>query len=228
MRHRWGTGLMVPALLLVFTGCATKDFVREHVGKRETEIDQRIAAVDSRLGSETKRIDGNVSEQAQRVEGMGFRVQGVEKQVGEVGETAKAARGRADEAFTKAEDVDGRVTRLWTKRHDRTLVDSVNVQFAFAKAELTDAAQTALLSVIKELKENPNLTVDLQGYTDSTGPKDYNVELSQRRVEAVRRYLIEQGAEMPRINSVGLGPIMDKGDKAKNRRVTVKLMVATE
>ena len=73
--------------------------------------------------------------------------------------------------------------------------------------------------------------MDLEGYTDPTGSKDYNVALSQRRVEAVRRYFVEQGAEMPRIHSVGLGPLNGgKGQEelAKQRRVTVKLMIAAE
>jgi outer membrane protein OmpA-like peptidoglycan-associated protein len=72
--------------------------------------------------------------------------------------------------------------------------------------------------------------VDLEGYTDPTGTRDYNIGLSQRRVEAVRRYLIEQGAEMPRVNSVGMGPLTAaKGeDVAKQRRVTLKLMIAAE
>jgi len=87
---------------------------------------------------------------------------------------------------------------------------------------------------VKELKENPNLTVDLEGFTDSTGARDYNVTLSQRRVESVRRYLIEQGAELPRINSVGLGPVNGvpvngaKEEQAKQRRVSVKLMLGAD
>jgi outer membrane protein OmpA-like peptidoglycan-associated protein len=158
------------------------------------------------------------------------RVTGVETKVGEVGETAKQAQTKADAAFTRADEVDGRLTRLWSNRNKRQLVETVHVQFGFDKADLTDGAQTALLTIIKELQANPALTVELEGYTDQTGPKDYNVTLSQRRVESVRRYLIEQGAELPRIHSVGLGPLnRGKGeDVAKQRRVTLKLMIAAE
>jgi outer membrane protein OmpA-like peptidoglycan-associated protein len=71
--------------------------------------------------------------------------------------------------------------------------------------------------------------VDLQGYADPRGTYDYNVGLSQRRVEAVRRFLIEKGVELPRINLVGLGPIMERGQAdAQKRRVTVRLMVAKD
>ena len=201
---------VVPAVLLLASGCATKNFVRELVGKSESQLDQRVGqvgervvAVEGRLGEESQRVtrvEGQLGETNQRLGG-------VETKVGEVGEQAKQAQTRADSAFNRADEVDSRLSRLWTNRHQRQLVETVHVQFAFDKADLTDGAQTALLAILKELKANPALTVDLEGYTDPIGPRDYNVTLSQRRVEAVRRYLIEQGAEMPRVNSVGLGPL---------------------
>jgi len=218
--------VVAPAVLVLASGCATKNWVREMVGQREAEINQRVGTVGDRVGS----VEGRVGEEAQRVTRVEGQLGVIETRVGEVGEQAKQAHTRADAAFTKAEETDGRLTRLWSNRHKRQVVETVHVQFAFDKADLTDGAQTALLSIIKELRSNPALSVDLEGYTDQSGPRDYNVTLSQRRVEAVRRYFVEQGAEMPRIHSVGLGPLNGKGQEeaAKQRRVTVKLMIAAE
>jgi outer membrane protein OmpA-like peptidoglycan-associated protein len=222
MRGVMRVAVVVPAMALLVSGCATKDWVKDLVGKREAEIDQRVGtrvgSVETRLGEESQRVtrvEGQIGETTQRLNG-------VEAQAGQASETAKAARVRADE-------VDTRLTRLWSSRNKRSLVETVHVQFAFDKAELTDAAQTALATIVKELKENPNLTVDLEGFTDQTGARDYNVTLSQRRVESVRRFLVEQGAELPRINSVGLGPVNGaKEEQAKQRRVTVKLMLGAD
>jgi outer membrane protein OmpA-like peptidoglycan-associated protein len=213
------TVVVVPAAVaLLASGCATKNFVREMVGKSETEMDQRVGKVNERVVT----VEGRLGEESQRVTK-------VEGQLGQVGEQAKAAQTRADAAFGRADEVDSRLTRLWSNRHKRQLVETMHVQFGFDKAELTDGAQTALLSIIKELKANPALTVELEGYTDPTGPKDYNVTLSQRRVESVRRYLVEQGAELPRVHSVGMGVLNAKGEEmAKQRRVTVKLMIPAE
>jgi outer membrane protein OmpA-like peptidoglycan-associated protein len=226
--------VVVPAaVLLLASGCATKNFVRELVGKSEAEIDQRVGKVNERVVT----VEGRLGEESQRVtkvEGQlgetNQRVAGVETKVGEVGEQAKAAQTKADAAFGRADEVDSRLTRLWTNRNKRQLVETLHVQFGFDKADLTDGAQTALATIMKELRANPALTVELEGFTDPTGPKNYNVTLSQRRVETVRRYLIEQGAELPRIHSVGLGPLPGgKGDEvAKQRRVTLKLMIAAE
>jgi outer membrane protein OmpA-like peptidoglycan-associated protein len=226
--------VVVPAaVLLLASGCATKNFVRELVGKSEAELDQRVGKVNERVVT----VEGRLGEESQRVtkvEGQlgdtNKRVAGVETKVGEVGEQAQAAQTKADAAIGRADEVDSRLTRLWTNRNKRQLVETVHVQFGFDKADLTDGAQTALATIVKELRANPALTVELEGYTDPSGPKEHNVTLSQRRVESVRRYLIEQGAELPRIHSVGLGPLNGgKGDAvAKQRRVTLKLMIAAE
>jgi outer membrane protein OmpA-like peptidoglycan-associated protein len=227
-------GVLAPAVLLT-TGCvATRSWVQETVGKRTAEIDQKVIAaeterrqdaarIDQRAEQQGKRLEGvevSVRDGSQRLDGLGQQVQGLEGAVGEASETAKGARTRADE-------VDSRLTRLWDNRHVRKVSDTVNVPFAFNRADLGDAAQTALVSLVRELQQNPKLLIELEGYADARGPRDYNVDLSQRRVEAVRRYLVQNGIELSRITSIGLGPIADpKVSDAAKRRVTVKLMVA--
>jgi outer membrane protein OmpA-like peptidoglycan-associated protein len=190
---------VVPAVLVTLTGCATKEWVTNLVGKKEAEVNSRV------------------DEQGQKVTA--------------VGERAERAHTRADAAYSRADEVNDRLSRLWKARHNRTLVETIHVQFGFDKWDLTDGAQTALLGIVKELHENPALSVDLEGFTDATGPHTYNIGLSQRRVEAVRRYLIEQGAELPRVHSVGLGPLAattSADEQAKQRRVTLRLMLAAE
>ena len=220
--------VVVPAVMLLATGCATKGFVREMVGKSEAELDQRVGKVGERVVA----VEGRLGEESQRVTRVEGQLGETVQRLGTVETKAGVAMTKADSAFNRADEVDNRLSRLWNNRHKRQLVETVHVQFAFDKADLTDGAQTALLSILKELKSNPALTVELEGYTDQAGTRDYNIGLSQRRVEAVRRYLIEQGAEMPRVNSVGLGPVnagASKGEEAaKQRRVTVKLMIAAE
>jgi len=220
--------VVVPAVMLLATGCATKGFVREMVGKSEAELDQRVGKVGERVVA----VEGRLGEESQRVTRVEGQLGETVQRLGTVETKAGEAMTKADSAFNRADEVDNRLSRLWNNRHKRQLVETVHVQFAFDKADLTDGAQTALLAILKELKSNPALTVELEGYTDQAGARDYNIGLSQRRVEAVRRYLIEQGAEMPRVNSVGLGPVnagASKGEEAaKQRRVTVKLMIAAE
>ena len=237
MRHMVRVGMILSAVLMTAAGCvATRDWVNETVGKRAAEIDERVTTVDAGRRQDAARLDGRVQQQvqrldgvdtqvkdgAQRMDGMGAKIQGVETSVNEASETAKGAKARA-------EDVDSRLTKLWDKRNARAPVESLHVQFAFNRWELDDAAQTALVQLVRQLRQNPKLVVDLAGYADPKGPHEYNVQLSQRRVEAVRRYLVQKGIELSRIQSIGLGVLNDpKVPDASKRRVTVKLMLLSD
>jgi outer membrane protein OmpA-like peptidoglycan-associated protein len=208
----WTAPLVLTAL--VSTGCvATRSWVNENLGRHQAQVDDRFSKVDSSVrdvGDATRVAQTRADAAHERAEAAAGR--------------AEAAQGRAEAAFGRADEVNSRLTRLWTGRNKRNLVETVHVQFGFDRSDLSDGAQTALLGIIKELKSNSDLTVDLEGYTDPTGPREYNVGLSQRRVESVRRYLIENGADLGRINSIGMGPLTG-GEHAKLRRVTVRMMV---
>jgi outer membrane protein OmpA-like peptidoglycan-associated protein len=237
MRHVSRTGVLVSAtLLIVATGCATKGWVREEMGKQEAQVGQRIGQVDERIGAEAQRVDkrvdiveGRVSQEAQKTDGMGVRVGTLETSITSTSEAARGARERADAAMSKAESVDSRLTKLWNNRYNAKVVETVNVQFGFNRSELDDGAQTTLVGLVKEMQANPGLTVDLVGYTDTKGPRDYNYNLSQRRVESVRRFLVEKGVQIGRIQAVGLGALSDRGTpESQKRRVAAKLMVDQE
>jgi outer membrane protein OmpA-like peptidoglycan-associated protein len=234
MRHVSRIGVLLPALLLIVaSGCATKGWVREELTKQQGEMGQRIGQVDERVGSETQRVDkrvdsveGRVSQEAQKVESTGVRVGALESSMTSTSEVVRSTRERADAAMAKADSVDSRLTKLWNNRYNTKAVDTVNVQFGFDRSELDDGAQTTLLGLIKELQANPGLTVELVGYTDTKGGREYNYNLSQRRVDAVRRFLVEKGVQVGRIQAVGLGPISDRATpEAQKRRVSAKLMI---
>jgi outer membrane protein OmpA-like peptidoglycan-associated protein len=81
----------------------------------------------------------------------------------------------------------------------------------------------------------PDSLVDVYGHTDSTGADQYNMDLSQRRADAVSRYLISRGVSSARLQAKGMGesyPVADNNTaegRAKNRRVEVKITpVSTE
>ena len=236
MRDVLQFGLILPAALLVLSGCATKGWVQERLGQQKTEVDQRIGTVETKVG----QVDTKVTEDGQRIgsvearvteqgQTMGPRMGTIETSVGDTRNLATGAGARADGAMARANEVDGRLTRLWNNRDARNLVETVEVRFGFGKADLGDGAQTALVGLAREMKENPRLAVELEGYTDSTGSLDYNLALSQRRVETVRRFLVQQGVDLRRILAAGLGPITDRALPAEQkRRVTVKLTTPVE
>ncbi len=225
-----GIGVLLPSVLIIATGCvATRGWVQETLGQRASEIDQRVSTVDTERRQDAARLETSVRQGAQRLEGVEVSVREGSHRLESVGQEANAANKAALDARLKADEVDGRLTRLWDRRNVRNLSDSVAVQFGFNRSDLDDAAQTALVALVREMQQNPKLLVELEGYADPKGDRDYNVQLSQRRVEAVRRYLVQNGIELSRINSIGLGPIADpKTSDASKRRVTVKVLVLAD
>ncbi len=110
------------------------------------------------------------------------------------------------------------------------LMDS-EVLFDFDKAVLKQGAEKKLAPVLKQLQADARYHVRLAGYTDSTGPEDYNMRLSENRALAVKAFLVERGIAKHRISTSGMGqknPIATNNTKegrAKNRRTEITLML---
>jgi OOP family OmpA-OmpF porin len=104
------------------------------------------------------------------------------------------------------------------------------VEFATNSATLTASSRPVLDDVADDLKKHPRLKVELQGHTDSRGTDAYNLDLSQRRADSVRDYLIAQGVSGLQLVSKGYGesePIADNNtDKGRleNRRVVMRVL----
>jgi OOP family OmpA-OmpF porin len=104
------------------------------------------------------------------------------------------------------------------------------VGFATNSATLTAASLPVLDGVAQDLRKYPRLRVELQGHTDSSGADAYNLDLSQRRADAVRNYLVSQGVSGTQLEARGLGesePIADNGTpegRADNRRVVMRVL----
>jgi outer membrane protein OmpA-like peptidoglycan-associated protein len=89
-----------------------------------------------------------------------------------------------------------------------------------------DGSEAVLFAVAKALRETPAIKrLEVQGHTDDQGDARYNQELSQRRAEAVRKWLVDAGVEPHRLVAKGYGKTQPLGgqhnvdQRADNRRV---------
>jgi OmpA-OmpF porin, OOP family len=81
-----------------------------------------------------------------------------------------------------------------------------DIHFDFDKATLKPEAQTILKRNIQVLKENPKAKVRIAGYTSASGTEAYNQKLSERRANAVKGYLINEGLiSSDRLSMIGYG-----------------------
>lgn len=104
------------------------------------------------------------------------------------------------------------------------------VNFAFNSAELTPNAERLLQPVAETLTKNSDMRIEVDGHTDSKGSDRYNLGLSRRRAESVKKYLVAQGVSSGQIVTRGFGEKMPVADnstedgRAQNRRVEIKII----
>ncbi len=104
------------------------------------------------------------------------------------------------------------------------------VFFETGKATLKKSSYKPLDEVAKILKSDASLHADIEGHTDNVKPRSYtNLDLSQKRADAVRDYLIGQGVDASRLSAKGFGdtqPIASNetaAGRAQNRRTIIKV-----
>jgi outer membrane protein OmpA-like peptidoglycan-associated protein len=143
-------------------------------------------------------------------------------------QTSEQARKEAEARAAAAALELARLASVKQEPRGMVITLSGSVLFASDKAELLPAAQQRLAEVAKALNDgNREAQIVVEGHTDAKGGESYNLELSARRAQAVRSYLVSQGIGQERIRSEGLGfsrPIADNKSaegRANNRRVEI-------
>ncbi len=106
-----------------------------------------------------------------------------------------------------------------------------NIYFNFDKATFKDESFNELNKLQGMMSENTGLQIEISGHTDNIGAAAYNKQLSQRRANAVKDFLVEKGIDARRITAVGYGeekPLASNDDEKEgrelNRRVEFKVL----
>jgi len=205
------------------TGCATKNYVRgqtapliDHTNSLEDKTadnNRNIHDTDSRAQSGIKQAQGAADSATQNA-------QTAQKSAGD-------AQTAANDAVHRADSLDEVVKGL---DNYKSLAD-VAVTFGFDKAVLTNDDKEQLDQFAGQLGSQKSYILEVTGGTDSTGPAQYNYELSQRRADAVVQYLASKyGVPAHRFYLIGIGkdkevaPNDTAENRKKNRRVEVRIL----
>jgi outer membrane protein OmpA-like peptidoglycan-associated protein len=134
----------------------------------------------------------------------------------------------APEVKAQVQEVEQKIAAVTKKI---ALGQLAKIQFASGKADLTPASLKTLRVVAKEFRPYPEVVIRIEGHTDAQGVADDNLKLSQRRVDAVKAYLVEkEGLLSDHLQAIGYGqtrPIASNATKAgrgQNRRVEFKVV----
>ena len=143
-------------------------------------------------------------------------------------EAAERARQQAEEALQRAQELANRVNELEAKQTERGLVLTLNaVLFDVGKATLKAGASQTVDELADFLEAYERRRVLIEGFTDSSGPNEFNRDLSERRATSVRNALISRGITPDRVQVRGYGeqfPVASNGTSAgrqQNRRVEI-------
>lgn len=92
--------------------------------------------------------------------------------------------------------------------NEKVIIDTLigTIYYEFDNAKLTSDAPAVLEKVVAFLLENKHIKIKVAAHTDYTGPLSYNMDLSKRRSEAAKNYLISQGIKKDRLTSEWYGP----------------------
>lgn len=105
------------------------------------------------------------------------------------------------------------------------LIEQSEIKFVTDKADLSPSFKQMLQGIATVMKDNPSYQLNVIGHADDRASEEYNMELSQRRADAARNYLIELGISQDRITTTALGETQLKNPartveaRAENRRV---------
>lgn len=191
-------------------------------GKERDQIrlDQRTnEANQAKIGAEQAKLGAQVA-QAEAAEAQ-------RKTQLAQGEAAEAQR-KTQEAQVRAAQLEAQLADLAAKKTERGMVITLgDVLFGTGLARLNPDGMRTAQKLADVLQQNPQRTVLVEGFTDSTGAADHNQELSERRATAVRSALQELGVARERVAIRGYGEAnpVAANDTARNRQLNRRVEI---
>lgn len=114
------------------------------------------------------------------------------------------------------------------------VIEFHNIYFDYGKADLTKASVSVLDKIVQIMNENEKMVIELSAHTDCQSSAEFNLNLSQKRANSAKNYIILQGISMDRIVAKGYGKThliahceclkCSEQEHAKNRRIEVKIL----
>jgi len=234
MRHRTIAIALLTATAAL-PACATKGYVQRSVKGVNDKVETLSTSVEE-TQDRTKKNEteiGQVNQRTATAQGAADRAQQAANAAGNgataAGDKANAADQHAAKVGDRVEEVDKNAKRLVFT----VVLSDAQSNFKSGQTKLPDEAKAKIDELITQIKADPKgAFFEIEGHTDSVGPKDLNEKLGLERAEVVKRYLYEQHQiPLHKMNVISYGPDKPvapnntKDGRAQNRRVVIRVLV---
>lgn len=201
--------------ILVTPGCATKKYVAKQVAPVTQRVDTLETQTNQKFGATDEKIAALSTKHEQDISQISERISSTDLKVTQAAQATQQAQSAASDAMKEAQSNNARIDSTSAsvnslasgvnKAMNYDLVEKADVTFDFDKAALSDEAKAALDQLASKVQSITRVQVEVVGFTDQTGSPDYNLELSQKRAEAVQRYLVMKKVPLRSMTVIGLG-----------------------
>jgi len=224
--------IAVAGLSLGTWGCATKKHVREAIAPVQQQVNQvqkDTASNKTAIGD----LDRQVASADEKAQDAGRRAQDAANAASQANSAAQQAATRADSANTLAQQAMtniNQVNQSLQNLDNYTLANTAQVYFKVGQSVLSDEAKQQLDQAVGTAGNMRNYIIEVEGFTDRTGGKAYNLELARRRADSVVRYLtVDKNIPLRNVRELGVGSDFPNAEnktraqRKENRRVDVKI-----
>ncbi len=226
----------VSVLSLGNWGCATKKHVREAIAPVQQQVNQvqkDTASNKTAIGD----LDRQVASADEKAQDAGRKAQDAANAAAQANSAAQqavtsadSANSQAQQAFNTANQVSQTLQTSLQNLDNYTEANNVQVFFRSGQSTLSKEAKEQLDEAVQNAGGMHNYIIEVEGFTDRTGGKAYNLELARQRADAVVHYLtVEKEIPLRDVRQLGVGSEFPNADnktraaRKENRRVDVKI-----
>jgi OmpA-OmpF porin, OOP family len=232
MKHKLLVVLLGAAALVA--GCATKNYVRQTIQPVDAKIDQTNSTV-AKQQTEIDQTNKDVAANTQKINAVDETATGADRRAGDAMNKANQVGQEADQNKTDISNVRQALANTVANLDNYKVMNQATVLFALNQAKLSADDKAKLDQIAANTSSYKRYFIAVEGYTDQTGPADYNLTLSKRRADAVVLYLSgDKNVDFNHIHEIGFGELKPvdtdktREARAKNRRVEVQVYSADE
>jgi OmpA-OmpF porin, OOP family len=217
--------MILLGVAMLVGGCANKKYVQQTVQPVQSKGDQ-VAAHDTQQDSQVQSAQQDIQANKSAISATDEKASTADRRAGEAMDRANAVGQKADQDISQLRGVIANID-------DYKVVDQATVHFAFNRAVLSHDDMQQLDDLASKSGSYKRYFVAVEGHADQVGGAAYNLQLSQRRAEAVVQYLaVQKMVPFYMIHTIGVGkqdladPANTRAARAENRRVVVKVFSA--